>query len=377
MQKYKKALKNDTKNVSYSARKTKKMQNYKVIIPKQTQKRANEYWNFIKENLDEAGKYMYNSLKNKKLEDYSVEDFLELLFQTKQPQIFAESAIYGNGRDWNLAELGILGDLSVAVPVTVFDNGQHRKPLVHGQPFEGVLLYTPGALLRNDAGNEPADWSAVTKGNILDYEKYYALYERRLLPLLKYANAEAFNVNKKAFITIPGLGCGMFAGRFQGKLGVLLKDVLVDLLEKYGDQFPNIQAVYYDPYQECTNERLEIQGISLMVRPLTKGNAGKSQLAQLSTFEETSDDFSNCLLFSVVAWDHVSWPGNDFYINSRATDDGVKAAATSSMYAMTGIKGGYNTKTYTYVPPAPYQNWDEVITKKQLNLSLKENLLIL
>jgi hypothetical protein len=353
------------------------MQNYKVIIPKQTQERARNYWNRIKGDLNDAGKYVYNSLKNKNLENYSVEDFLEILFQTKEPQIFAESSIHGNGKDWNLTELGILGDISVAVPVTIFDNGQHRKPLVYATPFEGVLLYTPGALLRNDVGNEPADWSAVTVANSLDYGKYYALYERRLLPLLIHANTEALEAAKKAFITIPGLGCGMFAGRFQGELGLLLKRVLVDLLEKHGDQFSNIQAVYYDPYQECANERLEIQGISLMVRPLTKGNQGKSQLAQLTIFEEASDDFSDCLLFSVVAWDHVSWPGNDFYIDSRATDDGVKAAATSSMYAMTGVEGTYNKKTYSYEPPAPYRNWDEVIVKKQLNLHLKENLLVL
>jgi hypothetical protein len=353
------------------------MQNYKVLVPKQTYQRASNYWNLIKGNLNNAGGYVNKALKNLALEDHSVEDFLEILFQTKQPQIFAESAIYGNGKDWNLTELGILGDISVAVPVTIFDNGQHRGPLVHAKPFEGVLLYTPGALLRNDGGKEPADWSAVTEANVLNYKKYYELYERRLLPLLVHANEEALKVNKKAFITIPGLGCGMFAGRFQGKLGVLLKRVLVDLLEKYGAQFSNIEAVYYDPYQECENERLEIQGISLMIRPLTQGNKGKSQLAQLATFEEASDDFSNCLLFSVVAWDHVSWPGNDFYINSRATDDGVKAAATSSMFAMTGIEGTYNKRTYSYQPPVPYKDWNQVIYKNNLDLRLKENLLVL
>ena len=147
------------------------MQNYRVIIPKQTQERARNYWNLIKDNWNEAGGYVRKVLQNIGSKEHSFEDFLEILFQTKQPQIFAESAIHGNGKDWNLTELGILGDISVAVSVTVFDNGAHRKPLVHALPFEGVLLYTPGALLRNDRGNEPADWSAVTKANGLDYEK--------------------------------------------------------------------------------------------------------------------------------------------------------------------------------------------------------------
>ena len=35
-----------------------------------------------------------------------------------------------------------------------------------------------------------------------------------------------------------------------------------------------------------------------------------------------------------MAWDYVSWPGNDFYGDLRNTDDGVKAAATNSMEVM-------------------------------------------
>lgn len=352
------------------------MRRYKVIIPQETEERANSYWNQIKNNLIEAGDYVYKGLKSKSVQEYTSMDFLEVLLQTKVPQIFAESAIYGNGKDWNLTELGILGDITIAVPVTIFDNGRHQNPFIHKEPFEGELLYTPGALLRNDAGCEPADWAAVTENGTLSYEKYYTLYERRLLPVLKYANRQANAAHKKAFITIPGLGCGMFAGRFKGMLGSYLKQVLVDLLTKYAAELPNIKAIYYDPYKECDNERLEIEAISLMVRPLTKGNQGKSQLAALSVFEEDTDDFSNCLLFSVVAWDHVSWPGNDFYVNSRATDDGVKAAATSSMYSMTGIGGIYNKEQAYYEAPKPYRSWEEVIYKNQLKLNLKDNLLI-
>tara|TARA_B100000683_G_C12082743_1_gene387565 strand:- start:222 stop:533 length:312 start_codon:yes stop_codon:yes gene_type:complete len=39
-------------------------------------------------------------------------------------------------------------------------------------------------------------------------------------------------------------------------------------------------------------------------------------------------------LYKFVAWDHFSWPGNDFFANSRQTDDGVSAAATSSMASL-------------------------------------------
>jgi len=78
-----------------------------------------------------------------------------------------------------------------------------------------------------------------------------------------------------------------------------------------------------------------------------------------------------------VAWDHVSWPGNDFYIGSRATDDGVKAAATNSMAMITGIEGYYNTQTNMYQPPNAYKNWEDVVRKEQIQLNVKDNLVVL
>jgi hypothetical protein len=164
----------------------------------------------------------------------------------------------------------------------------------------------------------------------LNREGYYGLYERRLLPVFQHVNDSASVQGKQALLTIPGLGCGQFAGPFAGQLGTELKMVLERFLTLHGASFPQIKAVYFDPYSQCSNSRQEIHGISLMVRPLLQGNAGKSQLCQPSAYAEASDDFSDCILFSIVAWDHVSWPGNDYFGGSRCTDDGVKAAATSS-----------------------------------------------
>ena len=78
-----------------------------------------------------------------------------------------------------------------------------------------------------------------------------------------------------------------------------------------------------------------------------------------------------------MAWDHVSWPGNDFYGGARATDDGVKAAATSSMAAITGIEGEYDLASDTYDPPAKYRNWEAVVRQNNLGLSVQNNLSIL
>jgi hypothetical protein len=91
------------------------------------------------------------------------------------------------------------------------------------------------------------------------------------------------------------------------------------------------------------------------------GNGAKSQLCRPAAYAEEGDDFAACSLFSIVAWDHVSWPGNDFYTGARATDDGVKAAATSSMSVLTGVEGIYDPAGGKYQPPKPYRNWNEVV----------------
>ncbi len=99
-----------------------------------------------------------------------------------------------------------------------------------------------------------------------------------------------------------------------------------------------------------------------MVRPLTvPGNQRKSQLCRPVAYSERGDDFSDCALYSIVAWDHVSWPGNDFFLGSRATDDGVKSAATNSMSALTGVEGEYDPAHGKYQPPKCYRNWYAVV----------------
>lgn len=348
---------------------------YHVLIHKNTYDKANTYLTALAANKSAAGRYVAQQLDDPSV---TTAEFLETVINTKKPQIFAETAVFGDGSDWNQTELALLGDIAIAVPVIVYDNGLHQHPVIHAQPFSATLLYVPGALLRNGQGHTPADWEAIVTDGQIDAQKFYALYERRLLPSFLYANEMAQSHNKQAFITMPGLGCGQFAGKFQGQLGAELARMLTRFLHQHHASLPHIKAVYYDPYQECANNRSEIGHLSFMERPLTHGNQNKPQLCPPTTYEEDGDEFSNCDLFSFVAWDHVSWPGNDFYIGSRATDDGVKAAATNSMAIMTGIEGAYNAPTYTYDPPAAYRNWNEVVQKKHIRIEVgKGNLSVL
>ena len=340
-----------------------------ILIPDQTRSRAAVYLGDLRSGKSQAGKRLGTRLVGTDLVTLSVESFFDELINTKIPQIFAESAVAGDGSDWNLTELGILGDISISVPVTVFDNGLNSASTPHSEPFPGTLVFTPGALLRNGRGCTPADWDEVTlPDGSLDSEGYHALYERRLLPVFQHVDAIAAAQGKPALLTIPGLGCGCFAGPFAGKLGAALQTVLERFLETHGASFPNIRAVYNDPFNECGNTRRDYHGISLMVRPLLRGNGAKPQLCHPTAYGEEGDDFSDCILFSIVAWDHVSWPGNDFFAGSRCTDDGVKAAATDSMAVLTGVAGSYSIKQGAYLPPQPYHSWKEVVVKNQLRL---------
>ena len=353
------------------------MEQYKVLMHYEAFQKAKSYQKNLETKKATAGIYLSKNLEEKDLSLMGTVEFIELLVRTKYPQIFAESSVYGDGRDWNNFELSLLGDISISVPVTIYDNGSHSFPKVHDEPFRATLIYVPGALLRNGQDITPVDWDSVTVNDQINSVAYYKLYERRLLPGFLYADNLAGLKNKKAFITIPGLGCGQFAGKFQGLLGMELQRTIIKILENHCNLLPNIRAVYYDPYQECHNERIEINQISLFVRPLTEGNAGKSQLCKPRDYEEGSDDFSNCILFSFVAWDHVSWPGNDFYKGSRATDDGVKAAATDSMAVMTGTEGSYNAQAFAYNPPNEYRNWEDLILAKRIQLHVKNSLIVL
>jgi len=348
---------------------------YNVVLSKYAYSNVDAYKN-TSLKIENFGYHMAKQLKNLTVERLDTRDVLKALLNTKKTQIFAESAIAGDGSDWTEEELSLLGDISIAMKVAIYDNGAHQNPTIHEEPFEGHLIYTPGALLRNDQGGVPADWRAVMLDGVLNKDLYYSLYERRLLPAFRYINEQAIASNKLAFVTIPGLGCGQFAGEFRGQMGHILRAALIRFLETYGSEFSGIRAVYYDPYNEWENERSHRGGVEFIIRPLLMGNETKSQLCYPTAYEEKGDDFSNCDLYSFVAWDHVSWPGNDYYRDSRTTDDGVKAAATNTMEVMTGLKGSYSLERNRYLPPNEFNNWYSVVAEKDISIEVGDNLYI-
>jgi hypothetical protein len=331
---------------------------YEILIPDETRHRLAAYEGDLASGFAAPGRRLAATLE-------AGHDFLTALLRTKQPLIFAESAVAGDGSDWNLTELGLLGDISVAMGVTVFDDGRHSGPEVFDHPFEAGLVFVPGALLRSGGPGKPADWDEVVNDQgELNAAAYDTLYTRRLLPGFRWINGQAGKLGRPALVTLPGLGCGQFAGPFSGKLGAELERALRRFLDEHGGEFPSIRTVIYDPYGECHPDRAVHGGIDFRVRPLTMG--GRPQLSRPQAHAEDGEDLSGCHLFSLVAWDHVSWPGNDYFGGSRCTDDGVKAAASDSMAKLTGVSGSYSAARTAYLPPAPHATWGQLVREQHM-----------
>jgi hypothetical protein len=206
---------------------------YKILIPDDTRTRLAEYEVAARSGSIQPGTRLAEALRRE-------EDFTIALLRTKKPLIFAESAVAGDGSDWNLTELGLLGDISVAMRVTIFDDGRHSNPEIHPEPLEGGLVFVPGALLRSGGPGKPADWNEVVNNRgQLNAAAYDALYARRLLPGFRWIEEQATALGQPAVVTLPGLGCGQFAGPFRGRLGVELERALRRFLDDHGTEFPN------------------------------------------------------------------------------------------------------------------------------------------
>lgn len=308
-----------------------------------------------------------------------IEQFFECLMQTKLPQIFAESVNWQ--QDWNSKEFTLLGNTNFAADVTIYDDGRQAgaDAIKYEKPWMGTLLFSPSPLLTE---NSP-DLFAVSLGGRFNQEKYYQLFEARLLPLLIYANNSAITDKKSAFITIPGMGCGAFAGVYKNKIKMDGKSLetevalmLRKILEKHAASLTHIQAIYYDPYNEIPQIGTEnISNINLIVNPLlNKDRSGKPQLCPPETYNEKYRDTK---FFSFVAWDHFSFPGNDFWQkNMRQTDDGRKAAASNVMQVVTNIAGEYKANLAYYKPPQRYMDWKHVVSANNISLTANNNVFV-
>ena len=244
---------------------------------------------------------------------------LQALLDSKERLFFAEQGVIGG---WSLLEQRILGGIGVAMKALIFDDGTWYRPRIHRYPFEGTLLFCPGPLLsRTDSW----DYHFIIDDGQVNEEHYASVLEERILPLLLYVQETA---SSPALVTLPGLGCGLFAGVFKGVISQLFIRTVRNILERNKDRLSNIAMVYHYAYGPGEEGLRYEEDISNTMRFVQWRN-GPSMLSRPSVIDPAFSD--DTPLYKFVAWDHFSWPGNDFFANSRNTDDGVSAAATSSM----------------------------------------------
>jgi hypothetical protein len=241
---------------------------FTVVVHPETMADLAAYGDALSTGAARAGVRLRAYLDRAQCDTRDPSSLLDALIATKSPRIYAESEVVGNGSDWNATELSLLGGVGVATEVMVFDDGTHRSPTPHGPPFSAWLLFTPGPLLRCDAGGVPADWHVVSSDGTIDFDRYRALVERRVLPLLHFMNERASAADGKAVITVPGLGCGQFAGRFSGQMGRELERALGAILAEHAPQLSALRCVHYDPYGECEDGEQIFAGLHYRVRPL-------------------------------------------------------------------------------------------------------------
>ena len=87
-----------------------------LIVPPETQAKLARHASDLRSGSARPGARLEARLDGAQLGKLTDEQLLPVLLDTKAPCIFAESEVRGDGRDWTLQELALLGDLSVAGP---------------------------------------------------------------------------------------------------------------------------------------------------------------------------------------------------------------------------------------------------------------------
>lgn len=340
---------------------------YRFLLSDSTWEKIKQYKKDLITGKLEPGAYLKTKLSDK---DSTMTDevFIECLLQTKRYQIFAEATVFSGEKNWNATEVALLGDISCIMEATAFDNGSWVNPQVHEPALDVTLIYVPGALLRV-TGEITPDYDEVCRQDGLNVEAYYHLYERRILPGLLAANKKALAEGRELFVTLPGLGCGQFSGEFGATIHDHLQVAVERLLAEHGQELSQIKAIWYDNFDKEAATKT-INGIDFLVRPLKQFD--KPQLCYPA---EYGDKYQNCHLVSLVAWDHVSLPGNDYWTGARYTDDGVKAAASNTMELLTGLKGKYYQDRKGFVYSANMSmSWEEAAKANQFELTVQGHL---
>ena len=344
--------------------------NYKITLSEETRSKIDSYLTRIKQyggDLSQIiGDRLFEEIQsqvgssnlqaiNQFIRSLETDNFLNLLLNTKKPKSFAESVVL-NSRDankteisdakneagWSTDEVDILEDVAICVSIIFYDNGgQKESQKKHQDPFQGELLYMPGPVFSGRAAKHLKTYQQIIHNDKFKEEEFIVTMKKKLLLLFLHANENSTPENP-AFITVPGISYGT------KEVPKALNKAIKQLLEEHHRSLPNIAGIHLDTFATESlgeDEDLERENIGHIIYrkqelEIDHGRDGtrKQQLDKPENFDKR---FDKCKLFSVVAADALSWPGNDMNVGSRATDEEEKTGATNAMTVMTGIEGSY------------------------------------
>lgn len=344
-----------------------------VVISEDTFQLIADYLNEIKQNPTIMGNRLRKVFENTTdIEQLTTADLIDALLKTKKPQIFPENLEYGllgNGSDWTKQEAQLLGRIGLQIEVKAYSkqtyNPNQEDKLQSPHPV--TVLVTNGALLKGNATGEcqdGCDQEEVCENGYLNKEKLKKYFEARLLPLLLQANQDAGT--QGGLVTIPGLGAGAFAGgkkfpdgrHITSQLGNIYREIIAE----NKDRLKNIKGIIYDKFDLPVSEPIVIPDSNIkFIEEACSNDNGKQRIGpgQLALPEEHDKDFKECKVYTVVAGDHVAFPGNDMYINSCRTHEGGVGARTNLLGVITGIEGEYIEQKAKFLPTEdPEKRWD-------------------
>lgn len=327
---------------------------YTTLFPFESWQKVDSYLQYMQqargEELKVGERLRQSDMFNIGVEGWSRLDLIRALMEQRrfEPPPPSSDGDASSG-DWSPEELAILGDVSFAMDVTVYDDGSPYTARRHNKPFKATLIYTCGASTADLPELEP-------NGTNGDESSFFRLYQRRLVPCFQYIDDESKKVDRHAFVTVPALGGGVGCQNFG--------DVLARILEAYGSDWVHIRGVLYDPCGQEEPSRRTINGIQYIIQsegPPRSSSVGRPQLCRPLSYEGAAggiyDKFSECHLFSFVDCDHGSWPGSSYAHGTRDTDRNAKTAATDAMLQITHEVGEYDKESAMYKPPRPYETW--------------------
>lgn len=310
------------------------------------------------------GRRLYEVLKESKIDKLTVSEFVDALLKTTRPLLFAEKLAHakGDGSDWTTNETMLLGRIArVVKDVTVYSkrtyNPTERDFFAENERPQTTLLFMNGALL---VGCK-ADYDRVVSNGHVDLKKFEEFLEENVLPSLLFANQDAGK--EGAVVTLPVLGGGEFAG---GVNSLLSKEInasylpaMTNIIKKNKAHLPHIKAVVITGFNDS---QAQVNNTTIYT---TKDSVGLYPQGEYQGLEK-------CKVYTGIAGDHLSFPGNDGYAGSPATHEGGTCTRTNVYEKITGVEGNFVPSRTLYIPPQKYNYWLDVCTDKQTTLNFNE-----